>query len=49
MPCRPSTYGKGKWEGDNYKGQWKRGNFDGHGTYTRSDGHKFVGEWKIMF
>ena len=46
MPCRPSTYGKGKWEGDKYKGHWKRGNFHGHGTYTRSDGHKFVGEWK---
>ena len=46
MPCRPSTYGKGKWEGNKYKGHWKRGNFHGHGTYTRSDGHKFVGEWK---
>ena len=46
MPCRPSNYGKGKWEGDKYKGHWKRGNFHGHGTYTRSDGHKFVGEWK---
>ena len=46
MPCRPSNYGKGKWEDDKYKGHWKRGNFHGHGTYTRSDGHKFVGEWK---
>ena len=46
MPCRPSNYGKWKWEGDKYKGHRKRGNFHGHGTYTRSDGHKFVGEWK---
>ena len=44
MPCRPSNYGKGKWEGDKYKGHWKRGNFHDHGTHTRSDGHKFVGE-----
>jgi len=27
MPCRPSTYGKGKWEGDKYKGHGREAIF----------------------